>query len=160
MVRCTIALLMKTMGLTGVLRGKKVRTAISRKEAAAENRVNRQFVAERPNQLSVADFIYVSTWQGFAYMAFIMDVLAGHIAGWQVLGPAARPAPSITRIKIRSTYRWRTHRDCRMPNFWPQLEAQVTLMITRWQKASTTCTRRRQYIGRAGKTAQRLSWRH
>lgn len=52
--------------------------------AAAEDRVNRQFVAERPNQLWVADFTCVSTWQGFAYVAFIIDVFAGRIVGWQV----------------------------------------------------------------------------
>ncbi|WP_404997319.1 IS3 family transposase [Enterobacter sp. SLBN-59] len=82
--RCTIARLMKTMGLAGVRRGKKVRTTVSRKEAAAGDRVNRQFVAERPNQLWVADFTYVSTWQGFAYVAFIIDVFAGAIVGWRV----------------------------------------------------------------------------
>lgn len=82
--RCTIARLMKNMGLTGVLRGKKVRTTVSRKEAAAGDRVNRQFVAERPDQLWVADFTYVSTWQGFAYVAFIIDVFAGRIVGWRV----------------------------------------------------------------------------
>ncbi|HFF9830078.1 IS3 family transposase [Serratia bockelmannii] len=82
--RCTIARLMKNMGLSGVLRGKKVRTTVSRKEAAAGDRVNRQFVAERPNQLWVADFTYVSTWQGFAYVAFIIDVFAGAIVGWRV----------------------------------------------------------------------------
>jgi len=75
---------MKIMGLAGVLRGKKVRTTVSRKEAAAGDRVNRQFVAERPNQLWVADFTYVSTWQGFAYVAFIIDVFAGVIVGWRV----------------------------------------------------------------------------
>ena len=57
---------------------------VSRKEAAAGGRVNRQFVAERPNQLWVADFTYVSTWQGFAYVAFIIDVFAGGIVGWRV----------------------------------------------------------------------------
>lgn len=82
--RCTVARLMKAMGLTGVLRGKKVRTTISRKDAAAGDRVNRQFVAERPDQLWVADFTYVSTWQGFAYVAFIIDVFAGRIVGWRV----------------------------------------------------------------------------
>ncbi|MFZ8594962.1 IS3 family transposase [Klebsiella quasipneumoniae subsp. similipneumoniae] len=82
--RCTVARLMKAMGLAGVLRGKKVRTTISRKEAAAGDRVNRQFVAERPDQLWVADFTYVSTWQGFAYVAFIIDVFAGRIVGWRV----------------------------------------------------------------------------
>ncbi|EFO1261362.1 IS3 family transposase [Escherichia coli] len=82
--RCTVARLMAVMGLAGVLRGKKVRTTISRKAVAAGDRVNRQFVAERPDQLWVADFTYVSTWRGFVYVAFIIDVFAGYIVGWRV----------------------------------------------------------------------------
>ncbi|EJK7863861.1 IS3 family transposase, partial [Escherichia coli] len=82
--RCTVARLMAVMGLTGVLRGKKVRTTVSRKAVAAGDRVNRQFVAERPDQLWVADFTWVSTWQGFVYVAFIIDVFAGYIVGWRV----------------------------------------------------------------------------
>ncbi|ENS1852216.1 IS3 family transposase [Escherichia coli] len=80
--RCTVARLMAVMGLAGVLRGKKVRTTISRKAVAAGDRVNRQFVAERPDQLWVADF--TSTWRGFVYVAFIIDVFAGYIVGWRV----------------------------------------------------------------------------
>ncbi|MGS8405142.1 IS3 family transposase [Escherichia coli] len=82
--RCTVARLMAVMGVAGVLRGKKVRTTISRKAVAAGDRVNRQFVAERPDQLWVADFTYVSTWRGFVYVAFIIDVFAGYIVGWRV----------------------------------------------------------------------------
>ncbi|EIH0954248.1 IS3 family transposase [Escherichia coli] len=82
--RCTVARLMAVMGLAGVLRGKKVRTTVSRKAVSAGDRVNRQFVAERPDQLWVADFTYVSTWQGFVYVAFIIDVFAGCIVGWRV----------------------------------------------------------------------------
>lgn len=82
--RGTVARLMKAMGLAGVRRGKKVRTTLSRKETAAGDRVNRQFVAERPDQLWVADFTYVSTWQGFVYVAFVIDVFAGRVVGWRV----------------------------------------------------------------------------
>lgn len=82
--RCTVARLMTAMGLAGVRRGKKVRTTVSRKEVAAGDLVNRQFVAERPDQLWVADFTYVRTWQGFTYVAFIIDVFAGRIVGWRV----------------------------------------------------------------------------
>ncbi|EOU8146799.1 IS3 family transposase [Escherichia coli] len=82
--RCTVARLMAVMGLAGVLRGKKVRTTISRKAVVAGDRVNRQFVAERPDQLWVADSTYVSTWQGVVYVAFIIDVFAGFIVGWRV----------------------------------------------------------------------------
>ncbi|EPB4794759.1 IS3 family transposase [Escherichia coli] len=81
--RCTVARLMAVMGLAGVLRGKKVRTTISRKAVVAGDRVNRQFVAERPDQLWVADSTYVSTWQGVVYVAFIIDVFAGYIVGWR-----------------------------------------------------------------------------
>ncbi|EQA9051958.1 IS3 family transposase [Escherichia coli] len=82
--RCTVARLMAVMGLASVLRGKKVRTTISRKAVVAGDRVNRQFVAERPDQLWVADSTYVSTWQGGVYVAFIIDVFAGYIVGWRV----------------------------------------------------------------------------
>ncbi len=82
--RCTVARLMAVMGLAGVLRVKSVRTTISRKAVAAGDRVNRQFVAERPDQLWVADLTYVSTWQGFVDAAFIIDVFAGYIVGWRV----------------------------------------------------------------------------
>ncbi|WP_373415519.1 IS3 family transposase [Escherichia coli] len=82
--RCTVARLMAVMGLAGVLRGKKVRTTISRKAVVAGDRVNRQFVAERPDQLWVANSTYVSTWQGVVYVAFIIDVFAGYIVGWRV----------------------------------------------------------------------------
>lgn len=82
--RCTVSRLMKVMGLAGVRRGKKVRTTVSSKAEAAHDRVKRQFVAERPDKLWVADFTYVSTWQGFAFVAFIIDVFAGRIVGWRV----------------------------------------------------------------------------
>lgn len=82
--RCTIERLMKALQLRGVTRGKSVRTTRSNKAETPQDRVNRQFVAERPDSLWVADFTYVSTWQGFAYVAFIIDVFAGVIVGWRV----------------------------------------------------------------------------
>ena len=83
--RCTVERLMKRLGLEGVRRGKKVRTTIP--DAKAEcplDRVNRQFRADRPNQLWVSDFTYVSTWQGWLYVAFVIDVFARRIVGWRV----------------------------------------------------------------------------
>ncbi|WP_371317219.1 IS3 family transposase [Duffyella gerundensis] len=82
--RCTIERLMKALQLRGVTRGKSVRTTRSNKAETPQDRVNRQFVAERPDSLWVADFTYVSTWQGFAYVAFIIDVFACVIVGWRV----------------------------------------------------------------------------
>lgn len=87
--RCTVERLMKMMGLQGVLRGKKVRTTVSDPLASRpKDLVNRQFTAERPNALWVSDFTYVSTWLGFVYVAFIIDVFARRIVGWRVSASA------------------------------------------------------------------------
>jgi len=83
--RCTVERLMKRLGLQGVRRGKVVRTTISDMKAPYPlDRVNRQFKAERPNELWVSDFTYVSTWQGWLYVAFVNDVYARRIVGWRV----------------------------------------------------------------------------
>ena len=83
--RCTVERLMKRLGLQGVRRGKVVRTTISDMKAQCPlDRVNRIFKAERPNQLWVSDFTYVSTWQGWLYVAFVIDVYARRIVGWRV----------------------------------------------------------------------------
>ncbi|HZX72441.1 MAG TPA: IS3 family transposase [Rhodanobacter sp.] len=83
--RCTVERLMRRQGLRGVMRGKVVRTTVSDCKAACPlDRVNRQFRAERPNQLWVSDFTYVSTWQGWLYVAFVIDVFARRIVGWRV----------------------------------------------------------------------------
>jgi putative transposase len=83
--RCTVARLMGRLGLRGVIRGKGVKTTVSDTAAACPlDRVNRQFRAARPNALWVADFTYVSTWQGHLYVAFVIDVYARRIVGWKV----------------------------------------------------------------------------
>ena len=67
--RCTVERLMKQLGLQGARRGKVVRTSIPDKAAICPlDRVNRQFRADRPNQLWVSDFTYVSTWQGWRWL--------------------------------------------------------------------------------------------
>ena len=83
--RCTVERLMRQLGIAGAVRGKTVRTTISDSSAPCpRDRVKRQFKAERPNQLWVADFTYVSTWQGWLYVAFVVDVYARRIVGWRV----------------------------------------------------------------------------
>jgi transposase InsO family protein len=83
--RCTVERLMRVIGLRGARRGKAVRTTVADAKAACPlDRVNRHFKADRPNQLWVADFTYVSTWQGFVYVAFVIDVFARYIVGWRV----------------------------------------------------------------------------
>jgi putative transposase len=82
--RCTVARLMQTMGLQGVIRGKPGRTTI--RDAAAPcplDHVNRQFKAPRPNALWVSDFTYVASWAGFVYVAFVIDAYARRIVGWR-----------------------------------------------------------------------------
>ena len=83
--RCTVERLMRKLGIRGVRRGKVVRTTISDSTAPCPlDKVNRQFRADRPNQLWVSDFTYVSTWQGWLYVAFVIDVFARCIVGWRV----------------------------------------------------------------------------
>ena len=83
--RCTVERLMKRLGLQGARRGKVIRTTVPDTAAPRPlDRVNRQFKADRPNQLWVSDFTYVSTWQGWQYVAFVIDVYARRIVGWRV----------------------------------------------------------------------------
>ncbi|EYY34953.1 integrase, partial [Escherichia coli O121:H19 str. 2010C-4989] len=143
----------------GVLRGKKVRTTVSRKAVSAGDRVNRQFVAERPDQLWVADFTYVSKWQGFVYVAFIIDVFAGCIVGWRVSSSmettfvldaleqalwARRPSGTIHHSDKGSQYVSLAYTQrLKKPNCWHQQGVQVTRMTTRWRRASMAFTKRR-----------------
>ena len=83
--RCTVARLMRNMGLQGVIRGKPVRTTVSDKAAPCPlDHVNRQFHAPAPNVLWLSDFTYVSTWTGLVYVAFVIDAYARRIVGWRV----------------------------------------------------------------------------
>ena len=83
--RCTVARLMGQMGLQGAVRGKAAKTTISdRATPCPADRVNRQFQAPRPNALWLSDFTYVATWQGFVYVAFVIDAYARRIVGWRV----------------------------------------------------------------------------
>ena len=87
--RCTVERLMRRLGLRGVIRGRTIKTTFSDKAAPCPlDKVNRQFRAARPNALWVSDFTYVSTWQGFVYVAFVIDVFARRIVGWKVSSSA------------------------------------------------------------------------
>jgi transposase InsO family protein len=84
--RCTVERLMAEMGLRGAIRGRafKVTTVANESQARPLDRVGRRFIAERPNQLWVADITYVATWTGFVYVAFVVDVFSRAIVGWRV----------------------------------------------------------------------------
>jgi len=82
--RCTVERLMRQQGLRGVVRGRKTRTTIADDlQGKPLDRVQRRFVASRPDQLWVSDFTFVATWSGFVYVAFVIDVFARRIVGWR-----------------------------------------------------------------------------
>ena len=83
--RCTVACLMRGMGLAGAVRGRAwITTTRAGEGGRPVDLVDRQFVATRPNQLWVSDFTYVATWGGFVYVAFVIDVFARRMVGWRV----------------------------------------------------------------------------
>ena len=82
--RCTVARLMRAQGLQGVVRGRKHKTTIPDEAAPRPaDLVRRDFTADQPNRLWVADLTYVVTWAGFVYVAFIIDVFSRMIVGWR-----------------------------------------------------------------------------
>jgi putative transposase len=85
--RCTVERLMGDMGLEGTVRGRRCRTTVPAHAAARPlDLVERNFSAERPNQLWVSDLTYVATWRGFVYVAFVIDVFSRRIVGWRASG--------------------------------------------------------------------------
>ena len=85
LARCTVERLMKQIGIRGAVRGKVIKTTIPDTSAPCpRDKVNRVFRAPAPNLLRVSDFTYVSTWQGFVYVAFVIDTFADRIVGWRV----------------------------------------------------------------------------
>ena len=83
--RCTVGRLMRRLGLSGAVRGRRFKTTTPDLAAARPlDLVERQFHATRPNQLWVVDFTYVATWRSFVFVAFVIDVFARRIVGWRV----------------------------------------------------------------------------
>ena len=149
--RCTVARLMAVMGLAGVLRGKKVRTTISRKAVAAGDR----------DLTSCGWLILLTSAHGGASSMWRSSLMCLPDTSWgggshrpwkrhscwmhwsRRYGPVDRPARSITVIKVLSMYRWPTHSGLRKPDYWHQQEVQATRMTTRWRRASMVFTKRR-----------------
>ncbi len=84
--RCTVSRLMRELGFRGAIRGAKTKTTrpAPGHTPTPEDRVQRDFSADRPDALWVSDLTYVATWQGFAYTAFVIDVFSRMIVGWRV----------------------------------------------------------------------------
>jgi putative transposase len=78
--------LMGDLGLEGVVRGKRqpITTLSTELDTRPPDLVERNFTAAAPNALWVADLTYVSTWNGFGYVAFVIDVFSRFIVGWRV----------------------------------------------------------------------------
>jgi transposase InsO family protein len=84
--RCTVARLMAELGLAGAVRGRRFKITTTPESGATRpmDLVERNFTADRPNQLWVSDLTYVATWRGFVYVAFVIDVYSRRIVGWRV----------------------------------------------------------------------------
>ncbi len=159
--RCTGERLIRQAGLKGIRRGQVVCTTVAGDKALCSlDRVQRQFHADRPNQLWVADSTYVSTWQGWLYVAFVIDVFARRIVGWRVstsmktdfvldaLEQALyarqphRMGGLIHRSDgVASTYQSATPSGWQRPVSSPRWVARATAMTTPWLKPSTGCTK-------------------
>ncbi|MBB4232955.1 transposase InsO family protein [Rhizobium mongolense] len=166
LARCTVARLVTSMGLQGIIRGKPIRTTVPDKTAPGPlDRVNCQFKAPAPNRLWVSDFTYVATWQGFVYVAFVIDAFARRIDGWRVSRTAHASMPWNRRSMIgvlsmaavsciprteafntcrSSTRSDRPRRESNLPS-----EASATATTTPSPKRSTGSTRPRSSIGAA-----------
>jgi hypothetical protein len=141
--RCTVEQMMRVMGLRGAIRGKPIKTTVADKALPCPlDRVNRQFRADRPDQLWLSDFMHVSTWSGFVYVAFIIDAFA-----WQIVGRPGNPdwftirteAANICPSDTLSGWAWLAS------NRRSAVSAIHTTMP--WPKPSTVSTRRKSSIG-------------
>lgn len=151
--RCTVARLMRDLGLQGVIRGKPKRTTISDKGAPCPlDHVNRQFKAPAPNRLWVSDFTYVATWAGFVYVAFVIDVFARYIVGWRVsrtahagfvLDALEQAILSTTRIAGLNMSPFATPSALSTPGSSPRSAVSERVTTTPWPRRSTVCSRTR-----------------
>ena len=125
---------MERQGVRGAVRGKRLRTTIADASAPRPlDWVNRQFKAQRRNQLCVSDFTYVLTWQGWLYVAFVIDAFARRIVGWRV-SSSVQPssADGTARLKSRGilpTVRYL--RAARYIDFLPRMGLLVEMLPRR-----------------------------
>ncbi|WP_260697039.1 IS3 family transposase [Streptomyces sp. 130] len=105
--RCTVARLMRDLGLQGVRRGRGIRTTVRDDgHDRADDLLERDFTASRPNERWVADFTYVATWSGIVYVAFVVDVFSRAIVGWS----AATSKPAKLVLDALDMALWRRDR--------------------------------------------------
>ena len=165
--RCTVARLMKRLAIHGVIRGKVKKTTVPDKsQPCPKDKVNRKFRAPAPNMLWVSNFTYVSTWQGFVYVAFIIDTFADKIVDWCV---SSSPKTGFVLDALEQALHDRRpvhkggliHHSDRggqycpfaIPNDWPMLGSNPRLaalaipITTPWPRPSTVSTRQKSFTG-------------
>ncbi|MFE3416426.1 IS3 family transposase [Streptomyces mirabilis] len=111
--RCTVARLMRDLGLEGARRGKKIRTTIRDDgQERAGDLLRRDFTASRPNERWVPDFAHVATWSGIVHVAFVVDVFSRAVVGWSAatskrgLARPRRPRHGLVAPRPRWNSRW------------------------------------------------------
>ena len=105
---CTVHRLMGDLGMTGIRRGKGIRTTIpNHRDQRPGDLLNRAFTATEPNRAWVADFTYTRTWAGFCYVAFIVDVFSQKIVAWHA---ATTKHTDLVLVPLRMAI-WRRSRD-------------------------------------------------
>ena len=110
--RCTIERLMRELGITGAVRGKKVITTMPDPAAArAPDLLDREFVAPAPNRTWVADFTHVAAWSGVVYVAFVVDTFSRRIVGWS----ASMSKETQLVLDALDMGLWQRDRDSRPP---------------------------------------------
>ncbi|RRH72636.1 hypothetical protein EG244_14465, partial [Falsigemmobacter faecalis] len=150
--RCTVARLMKGMGIQGAIRGKPHRTTIPDKKAPCPlDKVNRQFQGPAPNRLWVSDLTCVATWKGFVYVAFVLDAAASSAGGsarrlmrvsspmlWNrrcmIAAPQRAWALSLIATGAANMCQSNTQTSWQRRASRPRAEASVTAVTLRWPR--------------------------
>jgi len=167
--RCTVARLMRELGIQGVRRGRKIRTTIPGKDGQrAGDLLNRDFTALAPNRRWVADFTYVATWSGIVYVAFVVDIYSRAIVGWSA---ATHKRASLVLDALQMAL-WRRdrsghpagpglihHSDAGSQGGFNRSSQHLDHGGARWDAAGSSCrSRRRVHAGsgqRIGRCARR-----
>ncbi|WP_256923601.1 IS3 family transposase [Streptomyces sp. 13-12-16] len=106
--RCTVERLMRELGITGAVSGRRVITTLPGGQAdRAPDLVDRDFVAGAPNRCWVADFTHVKTWAGIVYVAFVVDTFSRRIVGWS----AATVKETVFVLDALEMALWQRDRD-------------------------------------------------
>jgi len=79
-----VARLMRINGIRGVTGYKIPRPVFGKPSILIPNRLQRQFTVSRPNEAWVTDITYIRTWQGWLYLAVVIDLFARKVVGWSM----------------------------------------------------------------------------